>query len=112
MKTSIIKNNNDWFLVSVRMILRFSSPFTRFFFGGMHRVWINTYLVHAESMYEAANRGMNLGLGEEQTGCAPSFLGFKREWKCLGVSECLPVYENIEDGAEMFWTDMGIHFGR
>jgi hypothetical protein len=29
------------------------------------------------------------------------------EWRFVGLSMLLPVYEDIEDGAEVLWTDRG-----
>ena len=29
------------------------------------------------------------------------------EWVFVGIGELLPIYEDIEDGAELMWTDYG-----
>ena len=34
-------------------------------------------------------------------------LGKKKKWKFSGIGDLIPIYENIEDGAEIMWTDYG-----
>ena len=29
------------------------------------------------------------------------------EWRFVGISQLLPIYEEIEDGAEIMWEDHG-----
>jgi hypothetical protein len=33
--------------------------------------------------------------------------GGEMKWKFAGIGDLLPIYEDIEDGAEIMWTDYG-----
>ena len=30
------------------------------------------------------------------------------EWIFVGIADLIPIYEDIEDGAEIMWTDYGL----
>lgn len=64
-------------------------------------VWENTRLIRARSRdqaYEKALRIARAGLPSKTDG---------GEWRFAGISLLLPVYEDLEDGAEILWTDLG-----
>jgi hypothetical protein len=69
-------------------------------------VWENTIIVRAGN-FEEAYRKVVL-VGERQT---DPYLGgpdgIPVQWVFEGVSELLPIYEPLEDGAEIMWADRG-----
>lgn len=101
----VIKNNNDLFLVS--LIMKFEDENTRF--DDTQRkcmVWENLYLIRANNSEEAYDKTIIIGESE----CYNSIKYSDRDgsygsWKIVGISELIPVYEDIEDGAELMWTD-------
>ena len=64
-------------------------------------VWENTRLIRARSREEAYRKAMRLG----QAGHPSKTNG--GEWRFAGISMLLPVFEDIEDGAEILWVDRG-----
>ena len=64
-------------------------------------VWENTRLIRARNRDEAFRKATRLG----QAGHPSQTLG--GEWRFAGISMLLPVYEDIEDGAEILWVDRG-----
>jgi hypothetical protein len=70
-------------------------------------VWENTRLVKARDRDEAYSNSMKLG----RVGMPSKTFG--GEWRFVGLSMLLPVYDEIEDGAEILWDDHGsISVGR
>jgi len=66
-----------------------------------HLVWMNTRLLRAqnrEQAYKKAVRLGNEGMPSEAHG---------GEWRFAGLSMLLPIYDEIEDGSEIFWDDCG-----
>lgn len=66
--------------------------------------WENTVIVKAENMDEAYNKIVELA----QLTTAPYKGGEKGvpvQWIFEGVTELLPIYEEIEDGAEIMWAE-------
>ena len=63
--------------------------------------WENTRLIRAKSREEAYRKAMKLG----RVGRPSKTRG--GEWCFAGISMLLPVYEGIEDGVEILWTDRG-----
>jgi len=70
--------------------------------------WENTVLVRAKDMDEAhakvtalARKASTIYRGGEE--------GLRVRWKFVGITELLPVYEPLEDGAEIAWTNHGDH---
>ena len=64
-------------------------------------VWENTRLIRARNRDEAFRKAIRLGRDE-----FPSRTN-GGEWRFVGISMLLPIYEDIEDGAEILWTDRG-----
>jgi hypothetical protein len=58
-------------------------------------------LLRAKSREEAYRKAMKLG----RDGLPCKTRG--GEWRFAGISMLLPVYEKIEDGAEILWNDLG-----
>jgi uncharacterized protein DUF4288 len=64
-------------------------------------VWENTRLIRARNREEAYRKAMSLG----QAGHPSQTKG--GEWRFAGISMLLPVYEDMEDGVEILWSDRG-----
>ena len=64
-------------------------------------VWENTRLICARSRDEAYQKAMRLGRTEHPSKTKGG------EWRFVGISLLLPVYEDIEDGVEILWVDRG-----
>lgn len=66
--------------------------------------WENTVLIKAKSLDEAYSKVLRIG----RESCRPYRGGSKGilvRWVFEGVTELLPVYEKIEDGAEIMWAE-------
>ncbi len=70
--------------------------------GSRCRVWENTRLLRAKNREEAYRKALKLG----RAGHPSKTHG--GEWRFVGISMLFPVYEEIEDGAEILWTDRGL----
>lgn len=64
-------------------------------------VWENTRLIRAKSRDEAYRKAIKLGRAGHPSKTLDG------EWRFAGISMLLPVYEEIEDGVEILWTDRG-----
>ena len=64
-------------------------------------VWENTRLIRARSRDEAYQKATRLG----RAGHPSKTTG--GEWRFVGISMLLPIYEDIEDGVEILWVDRG-----
>lgn len=64
-------------------------------------VWENTRLIRARSREQAYRKAMKLGQAEHPSKTNGG------EWRFAGISMLLPVFEDIEDGAEILWVDRG-----
>jgi hypothetical protein len=65
-------------------------------------VWENTRLIRAKNREQAYRKALAYG----RLGHPSKTEG--GEWRFAGISMLLPVYEEIEDGAEILWTDRGL----
>lgn len=66
--------------------------------------WENTVLVRATSLDEAYDKVVAIGLEEtEPYKGGPD--GVDVQWVFEGVIDLLPVYEELEDGAEIMWAE-------
>ncbi len=64
-------------------------------------VWVNTRIVRAKDRDEAYQKALAFGrLGHPSKARGG-------EWRFAGISMLLPIYEDLEDGAEILWTDRG-----
>ena len=71
---------------------------------GYHSLWENTYLVKANSPMVAFDKGVKIAKRDEEN---LEHKGRKGGWAYVGIKQVLPIYEKLEDGAELFWTDLG-----
>ena len=65
--------------------------------------WENTVIVKAKSLGEAYDKVEAIGLEHAETYEG----GDERipvQWEYLGLTDLLPIYENLEDGAEVMWS--------
>ena len=69
--------------------------------GSKCLVWENMRLIKASSREEAFLKASRM--------CAATHPSktLKGEWRFAGISMLLPVFEEIEDGAEILWKDRG-----
>ena len=66
--------------------------------------WENTVLVRAKSLREAFRKIDHIG----KQNCKPYDGGPERvpvKWDYMGVTEVLPIYEELQDGAELAWQE-------
>jgi len=105
METKKIKNNGDWFLADIVERAEAvgkdkTNPNRRCL------TWVNTVLVQAESLEEAYDKAMKIGRKNYSTRYKAAS-GRTVSWKTLGISSLMPIYEDIEDGAEISFTNKG-----
>lgn len=68
------------------------------------RSWENTVLVRAKSFDEAYAKVVTIGK-HNATRYRGGPEGVPVKWQFVGVTEILPIYEKIQDGAEIAWTE-------
>lgn len=64
-------------------------------------VWENWRLIQAKTREAAHAKAVSMGLEVFPTKTHDG------EWRFAGIAELLPVYDNLEDGAETLWTNHG-----
>ena len=101
--TKKIKNKGDWFLVEVIEICEPANAKTT---DPLRRAttWGNYILINATTSSKAFDKAVKVG----KSG-AYSFKGRdqKMKWIFAGIGDLLPIYEDLEDGAEIMWRDYG-----
>ncbi|MFD1295647.1 DUF4288 domain-containing protein [Lysobacter gummosus] len=66
--------------------------------------WENTVIVRARDLDEAYDKVMAIASGETKPyRGGPD--GVPVQWVCEGVTDLLPIYEPLEDGAEIMWEE-------
>lgn len=100
----ISNQNGDWYIVE---IVEKCEPAERNEKQDLRRVttWGNHHLIKAESPEKAFDKAVKLG--EEKNYKFTNSNGIEMENSFVGIGELLPIYEDIEDGAEIMWTDYG-----
>jgi hypothetical protein len=103
--TKKIKNNGDWFLADVieraeEVGKDKTNPNRRCL------TWTNTILIQALSLEEAYDKAVKVAK-ENYSMRYKAASGKTVSWKVLGLSSLVPIYEDIEDGAEIAFTDDG-----
>jgi hypothetical protein len=68
--------------------------------------WENTVLVKAKSLDAAYDKVEKIA-GTQTKGYRGGPQGIRVKWEYVGITELVPVYERIADGAEIAWTDHG-----
>jgi len=66
--------------------------------------WENTILVRARNLDDAYEKGMTVARENVKpyTG-GPD--GVPVQWELVGITDVLPIYEKLRDGAEILWTE-------
>ena len=67
--------------------------------------WGNHHLIKADSPEKAFDKAVKLG--KEKNYKFINSDKIKMESMFVGIGELLPIYEDIEDGAELMWNDYG-----
>lgn len=106
MKTQekISNKKGNWFIVEI--IEKFE-PVDRNEKQDLRRVttWGNHHLIKADSPEKAFDKAVKLGKQKNY-----KFINsdkIEMESFFVGIGELLPIYEDIEDGAELMWNDYG-----
>ncbi|MPM16376.1 hypothetical protein SDC9_62755 [bioreactor metagenome] len=66
--------------------------------------WENSILVRATTMDEAYEKGVRMAR-EATKPYKGGPAGVLVQWKLVGVTDVLPIYEELVDGAEIAWTE-------
>ena len=106
MKSSekISNAKGNWYIVE---IIEKCEPVKRNEKQELRRVitWGNHHLIKADSPEMAFDKAVKLGKESEY-----KFINtdkIEMEWIFVGIGDLLPIYEDIEDGAELMWRDYG-----
>jgi hypothetical protein len=66
--------------------------------------WENTVIVQASNLDEAYDKIVQIGISEsEPYKGGPE--GIPVKWVFEGITELLPIYEELEDGSEIMWRE-------
>ena len=68
------------------------------------QAWENTVIVKAKSFDEAYEKIVKIGKSESKP-YKGGIEGIPVQWVFEGVTELLPIYEDLEDGAEIMWRE-------
>ncbi len=99
-----ISNRRNWWLVSVceqNEVVGTDKQNPR----RLAATWVNSLLINAPTLddaYDKALRLSRIGGGRYR-----AVGGKTAYWKVVGVVDLVPVYDDIEDGTEIMWTDRG-----
>jgi len=99
-----IVNNGNWYLVE---IIERCEPVDADLSKPLRRctVWGNYHLIKASSPENAYDKAEELGKEGSYTFKNADNLNMK--WEYVGIGDVLPIYEDIEDKAELLWTNYG-----
>ena len=76
-----------------------SDPMRRFY------TWENTVIVKARSLDHAYDKIVAIAKGATKPYKGGPKPGVDVQWLFEGVTELLPIYEKLEDGAEIMWAE-------
>ncbi len=102
--TNKINNNGDWFLVE---IIEKLEPVDVDKTQELRRVttWGNYHLINAVTPSQAYDKAVKIGKRSNYKFTNSDKIKMKSEF--LGIGDLLPIYEDLEDGAEILWHDYG-----
>jgi hypothetical protein len=102
--TDKIRNKGNWFLVE---IIERCEPVKVDSKNPRRRctVWGNFHLIKAVTPHKAIAKAEKLGREGNYTFKNTDKVEMK--WEFVGIGDILPIYEDIEDKAELMWTDYG-----
>ena len=97
-----IKNDGDWYLASICMR---NEPVGRKSTSSSTRqlTWVNTHLIHAKNLSTAYDKAEQIG----KSGEGPDLCRQGRRWRYVGLWDIVPIYDDLADGEELYWTDFG-----
>jgi len=103
--TEIIKNYSNWYIVelierSEHIDSDKSNPNRRCL------TWINNILIKAKSPSEAYDKSITIGK-KLYTQRYKAAAGNIVHWKFVGIANLLPIFDDIKDGNEISWNDLG-----
>jgi len=99
-----IKNRGDWFMVGMVVRYECSRP-VRGWRPKHGTTWVNHVLIRALSPDQAYQKAMAKGKTEARsTNDSKLWHG---KWRFLGLAELIPIPDDIQDGAELLWSDLG-----
>jgi hypothetical protein len=99
-----IRNKGNWFLVE---IIERCEPVSADTKNPRRRctVWGNHHLIKADTPDKAVAKAVKLG--REGNFRFKNTYKVQMKWEFVGIGDILPIYEDIEDKAELMWTDYG-----
>jgi hypothetical protein len=68
-------------------------------------VWENTVIVRAENLDEAFQKVEAVGLEQSEPYQGGPNGGVPVQWIFEGITDLLPIYQPLEDGAEIMWAE-------
>ena len=100
----ISNQNKNWYIVE---ILEKCEPVIRNEENDLRRVttWGNHHLIKADSPEQAFDKAVILG--KEKNYKFINSDKIEMESIFVGIGELIPIYEDIEDGSELMWTNYG-----
>ncbi len=100
----ISNEKKNWFIAE---IIEKCEPVIRNDESDLRRVktYGNHHLIKANSLEEAFDKAVKLGENSNYKFINSDKL--EMESSFVGIGELVPIYEDIEDGAELMWTDYG-----
>ncbi len=70
------------------------------------RIWLNEILINAKNPSEAYKKATKFGKLEEESGeMWTEQTDRKGRWLFEGLTSLVPIYEELKDGTEIFWTE-------
>ena len=100
----ISNENGNWYIAE---IIEKCEPVKRNEEQDLRRVttWGNHHLIKASSPEKAFDKAIKIGKEGEYIFTNTDKI--EMEWIFVGIGELIPIYEDIEDGAELMWKDYG-----
>lgn len=103
-QTDKIVNNGNWFIAEIieqtEAVAADESRENR-----RLTVWGNYLLIKSASLAEAYDKAENIGQNYNYTFRNEDGIDLKNSF--VGIGDLLPIYEDLEDGAEIIWADYG-----
>lgn len=102
--TEKISNKGNWFMVEIIERLE-PAKVNRKDQKRLCLVWANWHLIKAPNAAKAYTKAEKLGREGNYTFTNSDKL--KMRWEFVGIGDLLPIYEDIEDKAELMYSDFG-----
>ncbi len=99
-----IENNGNWFIVE---IIESCEPVSSDQTRDLRRLQVhgNYILINAENAKRAYEKAEKIGRENEYE--FENTDNVKMKWKFEGISQVLPIYDDIQNGNELFYCDYG-----